>query len=75
MELNTNTPTHESLERRSLTNGAQLRVWNRVFHKGVSNFKGGKIVNIEKRRIEELKPAEYNPRKNLQPGDAEYDKE
>ena len=31
-------------------------------------------MNIEKRRIEELKPAEYNPRKNLQPGDAEYEK-
>lgn len=31
-------------------------------------------MNIEKRKIEELKPAEYNPRKELKPGDAEYEK-
>ena len=31
-------------------------------------------MNIEKRRIEDLRPAEYNPRKQLQPGDAEYEK-
>lgn len=31
-------------------------------------------MNIEKRRISELFPAEYNPRKRLQPGDAEYEK-
>ena len=31
-------------------------------------------MNIEKRRIEDLQPAEYNPRKELKPGDAEYEK-
>lgn len=31
-------------------------------------------MNIEKRRIEDLKPADYNPRKQLKPGDAEYEK-
>lgn len=31
-------------------------------------------MNIEKRKIAELKPADYNPRKSLQPGDAEYEK-
>ena len=29
---------------------------------------------IEKKKIEELIPAEYNPRKDLKPGDAEYEK-
>ena len=29
---------------------------------------------IEKRAVEELKAAEYNPRKDLKPGDAEYEK-
>lgn len=31
-------------------------------------------MNIEKRSIKELKPAEYNPRKALSPEDAEYQK-
>lgn len=31
-------------------------------------------MNIEKRKVSELFPAEYNPRKKLQPGDAEYEK-
>lgn len=29
---------------------------------------------IEKRKIADLKPAEYNPRKELKPGDSEYEK-
>lgn len=35
---------------------------------------GGKSVNIEKRRLSDLKPAEYNPRKALTPEDDEYQK-
>lgn len=35
---------------------------------------GGKSVNIEKRRLADLKPAEYNPRKALTPEDDEYQK-
>lgn len=31
-------------------------------------------MQIEKRAVEELKAAEYNPRKDLKPGDAEYEK-
>ncbi len=31
-------------------------------------------INQERRRIDELKPAEYNPRKRLHPGDEEYEK-
>lgn len=31
-------------------------------------------MNIEKKAVEELKAAEYNPRKDLKPGDAEYEK-
>ena len=31
-------------------------------------------MKIEKVNISKLNPAEYNPRKNLQPGDAEYEK-
>lgn len=31
-------------------------------------------MEIEKKRVEELKAAEYNPRKDLKPGDAEYEK-
>ena len=27
---------------------------------------------IEKKHIDTLKPADYNPRKDLKPGDAEY---
>lgn len=30
-------------------------------------------INQERRRIDTLKPAEYNPRKRLQPGDSEYE--
>ena len=37
-------------------------------------FIGGLALNIEKRHISELKPAEYNPRKALCPDDAEYQK-
>ena len=35
---------------------------------------GGLALNIEKRHISKLKPAEYNPRKALCPDDAEYQK-
>lgn len=31
-------------------------------------------MQIEKKPVDELKAAEYNPRKNLKPGDAEYEK-
>lgn len=31
-------------------------------------------MNIKKRKLIDLKPAEYNPRKELKPGDAEYEK-
>ena len=31
-------------------------------------------MNIEKKKVTELLPAEYNPRKDLKPGDPEYDK-
>ena len=31
-------------------------------------------MKIEKIHISKLNPAEYNPRKDLQPGDAEYEK-
>ena len=31
-------------------------------------------MQIEKLRIEQLIPADYNPRKDLKPGDPEYDK-
>lgn len=31
-------------------------------------------MRIERRRIDTLKPAPYNPRKDLKPGDAEYEK-
>ena len=29
---------------------------------------------IEKIKVEQLIPADYNPRKDLQPGDSEYEK-
>lgn len=31
-------------------------------------------MRLEKRKLSELKPAEYNPRKALKPGDPEYEK-
>ena len=31
-------------------------------------------MNIEKIAVEKLNPAKYNPRKDLKPGDAEYEK-
>lgn len=31
-------------------------------------------MNIEKKNVKDLLPADYNPRKDLQPGDAEYEK-
>ena len=31
-------------------------------------------MNIERKRLEDLRPAEYNPRKQLRPGDPEYEK-
>lgn len=31
-------------------------------------------MNIQKNEISKLKAAEYNPRKDLQPGDKEYEK-
>jgi DNA modification methylase len=35
---------------------------------------GAVLMLIEKKRTAELLPAEYNPRKDLRPGDAEYEK-
>jgi hypothetical protein len=29
-------------------------------------------MNIEKKNVKDLLPADYNPRKDLQPGDPEY---
>lgn len=37
-------------------------------------MKGEENVRIEKKKIDELIPAEYNPRVDLQPGDTEYEK-
>ena len=37
-------------------------------------MKWGITLNIQTRRIAELKPAEYNPRKALTPEDAEWQK-
>jgi DNA modification methylase len=31
-------------------------------------------MNIQKMKINKIKPADYNPRKNLKPGDSEYEK-
>ena len=31
-------------------------------------------MNIEKKKVTELLPADYNPRKDLKPGDPEYEK-
>ena len=31
-------------------------------------------MRIEKKTVEQLIPADYNPRKDLKPGDPEYDK-
>ena len=31
-------------------------------------------MNIEKKNVKELFPADYNPRKDLKPGDLEYEK-
>ncbi len=31
-------------------------------------------MQITKKKIDELKPANYNPRKNLKPGDKKYEK-
>ena len=31
-------------------------------------------MNIEKKNVKDLLPADYNPRKDLKPGDAEYEK-
>ena len=31
-------------------------------------------MNIEKIRVDQLKPAKYNPRKDLKPGDPEFEK-
>ena len=39
----------------------------------VTFFYGGNM-QIIKKKIDELKPANYNPRKNLKPGDKEYEK-
>lgn len=54
-----------------------MAVWNFRERKpkgGRSFALGGKTVNIEKRRLADLKPAEYNPRKELTPEDEEYQK-
>jgi len=31
-------------------------------------------MNIERKRLDDLRPAEYNPRRELQPGDPDYEK-
>ena len=31
-------------------------------------------MQIEKLKVEQLKPADYNPRKKLKPGDKEFEK-
>ena len=31
-------------------------------------------MNIEKKNVKDLLPADYNPRKDLKPGDPEYEK-
>ncbi len=31
-------------------------------------------MNIEKKKLADLQPADYNPRKDLKPGDADYEK-
>jgi len=35
---------------------------------------GAGVMQIEKLKIEQLTPSDYNPRKDLKPGDVEYDK-
>ena len=49
-----------------------------MVHKSPNQIKqkreGDKGMQIEKRAVVELKAAEYNPRKDLQPGDVEYEK-
>jgi ParB-like chromosome segregation protein Spo0J len=35
---------------------------------------GAVLMLIEKKRTAELLPADYNPRKDLKPGDPEYEK-
>jgi ParB-like chromosome segregation protein Spo0J len=35
---------------------------------------GACVMQIEKLKIEQLTPSDYNPRKDLKPGDKEYDK-
>ncbi len=37
-------------------------------------FKEGEKVDIQKIAVEKLNPAKYNPRKDLKPGDPEYEK-
>lgn len=37
-------------------------------------FKGGENLEIQKIAVEKLNPAKYNPRKDLKPGDPEYEK-
>lgn len=39
-----------------------------------SLYKQVAAIKQERRRIDELKPAEYNPRKRLRPGDEEYER-
>ena len=35
---------------------------------------GGEGMKLERRKLSDLKAAPYNPRKDLQPGDDEYEK-
>ncbi|MEG2679194.1 MAG: ParB N-terminal domain-containing protein, partial [Oscillospiraceae bacterium] len=35
---------------------------------------GAKTVRFEKKRLDQMQPADYNPRKHLEPGDAEWGK-
>lgn len=38
------------------------------------NFEGGEQMDIQRITVDKLNPAKYNPRKNLKPGDPEYEK-
>ena len=40
----------------------------------INVLKRSQIMNIQKIKIENLKPAKYNPRKDLKPDDEEYKK-
>ena len=45
-----------------------------VESQGLISYTKGNILKIVRKLLSELHPAEYNPRKDLQPGDPEYEK-